>query len=439
MPSCRFGAGKSSKARRLSALHLAGTLRKDGDNRSIVIAVPTSMLGHEQVALFMKLPEVQAAGLIARARLGRERNDPDAPDETMCRDLDAVADANQALMPVETSVCQRMKHGTITHQCKFFEVCGYQRQRKQSADVWLMAHETLFLAKPKEIAEPALVIVDEAPWKAALRGHVRPVCLSLDTLRDDCIIRDNPMGSQRLGFLRIRLADVLAGLSDGPLPRDALLNVGFTVESANEAHALEWQRKIEVEMWPGMPVGVRKEAAKAGAVNQKILRLSMMWRAIAALVRDGGPLASGWAALGIMETTEGAVRVLQLKERREIGQSWQVPTLLLDGTMQLELLKPIWPTAKLTADILVTAPHQHVRQVVDRTYSKRHTAHTANMDDIHAIIGREARRHIQASSWPCCRRKPRRRCASGAICPTTSSWRTTTTSPAGMSGKTLPR
>ena len=84
--------------------------------------VPTAKLGHEQVEKFQALPE--ARGLIARVRLGRERPDPDHPDfadptipdkakTRMCRDLDAVADAQEAMLDVQSAVCRQRRPGRL--------------------------------------------------------------------------------------------------------------------------------------------------------------------------------------------------------------------------------------------------------------------------------------------------------------------------------------
>ena len=106
-----------------------------------------------------------------------------------------------------------------------------------------------------------------------------------------------------------------------------------------------------------------------------------------------GPEASGWACLALEDAEDGTVRVLRLKGRREVAEGWRKPTLLIDATLQVELIRPFWPTVEITAEIAVATPHQHVRQVGDRTYSKRQLSHDNAMDAVHAIICREARRH----------------------------------------------
>ena len=106
-----------------------------------------------------------------------------------------------------------------------------------------------------------------------------------------------------------------------------------------------------------------------------------------------GPEASGWAALGMKDTLEGRVRVLELKGRKDIGEAFHVPTLILDATMQPEPLRHFWPALKVTADIAIQAPHQRVIQVQDRTYSKNHLRQANNFRDVRAILFRLAREY----------------------------------------------
>ena len=302
------GLGKSSETRRLCANRLR-ELRAAGDQRTIAFAVPTAKLGYEQVEKFQALPE--AVGLIARIRLGREQPDPEHPDfadptipdkqkAAMCRDLDAVTDARAAMLNVQTAVCQRRnRDGSVRAECAHFSSCGYQRQRGAPADLWIVAHEHLFLEKPKEIGDLVLVVVDEAAWDAGLIGHEgRHINLPLDTVRYETTAIDNADATARLRVLRAQLADVLDAHPDGPLSRPALLAASFTEAKAREASTLEWRRKINVEIWPGMQRDVRKERVKAAEANATILRFSLMWDAIAASRSPERPVGIGLGCSG---------------------------------------------------------------------------------------------------------------------------------------------
>ena len=70
-----------------------------------------------------------------------------------------------------------------------------------------------------------------------------------------------------------------------------------------------------------------------------------------------------------------------------------------------ELIRPFWPNMQVTAEALADAPHQRIRQVVDRSYSKRHLAQLAeadladsryrarNLRDLHATLAAIGRRY----------------------------------------------
>ena len=53
---------------------------------------------------------------------------------------------------------------------------------------------------------------------------------------------------------------------------------------------------------------------------------------------------------------------------RPVNAAWKVPTILTDASPQIELLRHLWPDMKLAGDIAVEARHQHIRQIIDRSY-----------------------------------------------------------------------
>ncbi len=103
--------------------------------------------------------------------------------------------------------------------------------------------------------------------------------------------------------------------------------------------------------------------------NKTVARCAMVWDALAALLADGGPKASGWLALDVEPTRDGPARVLRLKGRSELAKGWQAPTLLLDALLPVELVRYFWPDVELVADVQAEMPHQHVHQVTDKAYA----------------------------------------------------------------------
>lgn len=400
------GAGKSLAARKGAAAFLAQR-RADGDNKSVVVfAIPTHKLADEQAIAFEALPAARAAGLVAGIWRGRSAADPDAPGETMCRNLEAVRDAQAAGAVVQRAVCKGKAPDGTAVECPFFTSCGYQRQRQRKADVWHVAHEMLFQEKPAAIGDVAAVVGDEAIWQDGLEGESgRPVTLALDSLASDYYVDGSADATERLRFLRDRIGEVLRMHPDGPVHRDVIEAEGFTTTSAHEAQVLEWRRLVDPEIHPAMTQAERRAAVKAAEGNRTVRRLVAFWRAVEGLLSDGGPEASGWVELATERDDKGVMRVLRLKGRKVVRGGWEAPTLLIDATLSAELARPYWPQVQIMADVAVGAPHQHVAQVVDVSFSKRRLlawpeapedrkrSAAKNLRNLHATIAAFARGH----------------------------------------------
>jgi putative DNA primase/helicase len=381
------GIGKSHSAR-THAANMLVRLRKSGSARNVALAVPTHKLGAEQRAMMRELPAFKDANLRVEVWRGRNAADPDhadfvdatVPDETkakMCRNLDAVHDAQAHGLPVQEAACQRkMKDGTgekVVHECVHFSTCPYQGQRQKRADMWIVPHEMLFQEKPRALGELAVVVVDESPWQAALEGvSGLGDRMPLDALRgDDRRLRDtyNPEW-HILQKHRGAALNALDGLVDGPIPRECVVSEGLTAANAREARKLEFERKVDPKIYPGMPRAAWIAGLKAAEGNRTILQAARFWRVIEALLADGGPTASGWGHLATEETAEGPRRVVRLRNRKDVAQGWLVPTLLIDALLAPALVHPIWPQMIMTADVQAETPHQRITQVIDRSYAK---------------------------------------------------------------------
>ena len=105
-----------------------------------VFAVPRHRLGDEIVRLLAE------HGITGRVYRGREVADPDAPSEQMCRDLDRVKEIENALGDPSAHACKHKDK-----ECEFFRICGYQKQRREKPQVWLIPHQLLFRYKPSFI------------------------------------------------------------------------------------------------------------------------------------------------------------------------------------------------------------------------------------------------------------------------------------------------
>jgi len=387
------GAGKSHQARRWAA-DLIRTLRADGDDRTAGIVVPRHDLADGYAgALRETAPDLQVA-----VWRGRGQPDPDQQGAAMCGDLEVVADAQAAYLDVDAYACG---------PCSLAAECAYQRQKRRKADVWIVPHAMLGHAPPKALGTLAALIVDENPIGAFLVGDdpTHPVYLSLDALDGPARVEGDRLATDRLLDLRQRTVGVLRRMDDGPARRATFLAAGLTPDAAREARALEWRTKTQPSLSPGMSRADRREAMRGAVANRDLGRRAMWWSALAALLADDGPDASGWAALGMVDEEAGPQRVLTLRHRRPLAKGWQAPTLLMDATMEPELLRPVWPDLELVADVAVGVPHMRVRQVVDRAFAlsmldpdgttdpKEAKRRTNRLRELHAVVAREARAH----------------------------------------------
>lgn len=364
------GIGKSDLTRRVGAAPMLAEMRLKGDRHNGAMLVPTHKLGEEQARAFEATPAARAANLKAAVWRGREADDPGQPGQKMCQDLDAVRDARAAgISRVDAAVCHDPDADV---RCPFFDLCGYQGQKKQKADLWIGAHELLFSEKPAAFGKLAFVVVDEAAWRKGLEGvDGPPTDLTLDALDPEVTIPGDVKGDET-AVLR-RAHGILWGAANrfplGPIQRADMAAV-MQPDTATSARINSWRRMAKVDIHPGMTPQLRR-AAMAEAPNNRIaMRIARTFAALEALLAEDGPEASGWLSLERDDTDDGPVRVLRLRGRRKVAKGWQVPTLILDALLNPDLVRPYWPQVEVTAEIEATTPHMRVRQQIGRDWAK---------------------------------------------------------------------
>jgi hypothetical protein len=295
-----------------------------------------------------------------------DAKDPDAPGKAMCLDPELPKAATSA--GVDASVACKV--------CPLRNQCGYQRQRDQRADIWLGAHNLAFQRKPRGLPKAAVVVMDEAFWPAAVKGQdgAQPIQLALSALRDDRTGSVAGLSRQRLLDLRGRVHRALEGHEAGLLMRAALVAADMTAESAAEWHALEWATKpllkMEGDGWTRDSIldAVTEAGSQAG--------FSKLRAAFAGYVRD---LLASDAARSVNVTFEptadlgrnqGSGPALRFAWREDFAEwSAGAPKLFLDATTHPDVLRA-WSPGLDVVDIEISAPHQHVRQVIDRQFGR---------------------------------------------------------------------
>jgi len=246
-----LGLGKTREA-------LISAVRWVSEDRGpVVYAVPTHHLSAELLTRTMNTIAREKSDIRVAVWRGREAEDPNAIGETMCRDLPTVKAVQAVAGDPQELVCE--KSGRI---CPFFESCSYQAQRRQDADIWLVAHHALFTRKPEAIPEPGLLVIDESFWRAGIRGtEGHPVVVSEGQLaarpyKTKAVGGDDLFGTADLDAELTPVRRLLRRAMDingiGPITRTSLIEAGLTQDQARLAAKLEWRRKVEVKGFPGM-------------------------------------------------------------------------------------------------------------------------------------------------------------------------------------------
>ena len=390
------GVGKSTSIRE-GAVALIRGLRTDGDARTGIILVPRHDLGRPYHEMLRQM----APELAFETWRGLAAEDPDStvPGATMCGDLDLVREAQAALLDTERFACK---------PCALRATCAYQRQKARRADVWIGTHDLMAQPLPSRFGTPAAVWVDESPLDAFLVGadERKQIHLSLDALLQPAEVPGDLSATLTLGGWHRLAVEALRAEPDGQVSRAAMLAAGLTHEDALACARLVWRSKAEPAFREGMGREERREAMRALAANRHLGRRAMWWTALAELLADGGPEASGWAALVAVDGAAGPQRVLRLRRRKPVGKGWDaVPVQVADATGDMALLAQVLPGLRLSARIEAAAPWQRVRQADGRAYSaamldvagaktpEEARRRARNVRDLWALIAREARRY----------------------------------------------
>ncbi len=384
------GGGKSREA--VAAMVDAVDRLRDeipGDAPAIVYAVPTHRLGAELEQRIITEATVQSVDVTVRTWRGREAVNPDT-DTPMCGDLDAVKAAQRAMLDVQETVCEADEG-----RCPHFDTCAYQAQRQASADVWLVPHAVLFHARPANIGDPAILIVDEDIWQTSLRGleaqrvavglaslkrhpHIAKKGTTGDPTRDNDAVNDLITARQQL-LTALGNPDVNLR---APLPLSALTDAGLTEDICGKASSLEWRRLKPGNLRPGMNTRQFLQNAKDLADEQgDVSSLATMWKLMGQAIAMGGE-ACGRLSYEVVGDRSGAQHeAVTLRWAAEIRSGWLAPTLHLSATLRPDLVAHLFPRLTLDADIHLAAPHQTTVALVGKSFS-----HAAIMEKDSALM-----------------------------------------------------
>lgn len=378
------GVGKSYSARR-SAVDLVHKLRRDGDGRAVVLAVPRHNLGNEYA---VDLAEI-APDLAVQSYRGRSAPDPEAEGETMCRRPDEAAAVQKAHGDVATTLC---KQGADT--CPFFEVCGHNRQRAARADIWIVPHANLWRKKPAMI-EPAALVIDEDPTQGAFGGFEgAPVRLALDELAMPLTIRLDDAGTADLAEMSGRVASALRAGGDR-VSLAAIKAEGLTTDDLAEARRLAFKAKIAPDARPSTPAAdLAERLAQIGPHNRQAMRRARLFGLIKEAIEASLENVPGL----VCETAKGkegeTFRAVRLRWRNEIATGWTVATLIASATARPEVLRAIWPWLGDVIEADAASPFVSIRQITDRQFGAASLAPVEHAGSAAYAFARNTRRRM---------------------------------------------
>ena len=374
------GVGKSYAARQAAA-SLVRRLRLASDMRAVVIAVPRHNLSAETAEELRKI----APDLVVELYYGRDADDPRVLGQKMCWRAEEAAEAVSALVSVEETLCLKGEA-----KCPFIETCGYMRQKRAHADIWIVPHALLWKAPPPQI-DPAALIVDEDPSSGAYGGFDAPVMLSLDDLQCPLMVGGSLGTSADLSSIATRLANVLR-MTGERVSVAKLLDAGLTIEDMTDGRKLAFKAKQKPNADPtaSSPV-LLAELARIAPANRMALRRARLFGLLREAIEAGADLVPGVYIETVTNPTGERFVAVRLRWRNEVAPGWHVPTLVASAIARIEVLRRVWPALGEVVEAQSAMPFVTVRQITDRAFA----ASTVCPDPLRS--GPEALRHAAST------------------------------------------
>jgi len=150
-----------------------------------------------------------------------------------------------------------------------------------------------------------------------------------------------------------------------------------------------------------------------------------MWHVLADMLEASVPEHSGRVTWRAFEDEDGAShRALTVAWLDTIKDGWTAPTLHIDATLRIDLVRHIFPQIELLDRITAAAPHQHTVQYVGKSFSKAALKEDKEIDKVfHWAVAHGRRKGGEWASWRskgCQGKHPRKTRHSGMDAPGTS-------------------
>jgi putative DNA primase/helicase len=320
-----------------------------------IIMVPAHRLGRQIKRRYQGV--LAQHGLTVATLEGR--GDPWSPAKPsrpyLCTNLEAVGLAIMAKADVHSAVCI-----SGTRRCPFHDGCSYLAQYAEAAaaDVLIVAHEFLFENLPASVVHNVATVIVEEEFTAT--GDAISD-LPLDPLRKNAIDAAPAYSKRELDLSATadlhryaeRLVAMLDGEPDGYLADDAPSRYHLVPSDFRYLRFLNWKRKRNADMHPGMTLAERREAQHAVAINQQLPKIAAMLHM----------LANGETGRLRLTTDGKGRRSIVLHGKRERA-AWLAdkPILFLNATARLPDVQRFFGSATLIEQPRARIEHQRVHQ-----------------------------------------------------------------------------
>ena len=317
-----------------------------GVNSTVVLFCPTHNLSQESGAKFKSLAaESDRPDLVSKQIYGRSQKDPrdsKLPKEEARRVCDKHKTANAISMVGEDIE-------KLCSTCSYNTLCWAHLQRESQADLYLLPHVMSQYPRPPYISPPRLVIIDENPIPNLIRQPQQSPDENDDP--DGCLItvdelrRSTEGKNTRVSMERDQAAQKVLSVLDRSLPgfldlKD-LRSAGLSNQECDAARSICLKLKPRVE-WRDYDTLSKYVNRPEWKQARLFIRESRFWNLLGdALATDA--CFAGRLELMERETANGMIREIAMRWLAQIHPSYRAPTLILDATLDLELLNRIFP------------------------------------------------------------------------------------------------
>jgi hypothetical protein len=337
-------------------------------SRKVAHMVPTHKLSQEIADRY------RGHGVKAEVIRGRSAANP-VTGKTMCSWLPQVELAVAAGLNVEETCCK-----SKGSECSFYNICAYQNQFRQEADVYILAHQNLFHAN-NNLPQFGSIVIDENCHQAGIGISKNPI--SIFDIEHPV---EAPLGVDVAEILRLRkkLADTLAKQKEPGGFRSEYLS-GLSTEDCTKAIKLEWQviNKATSGIEPDMN---RRHIERA---SREILpwvrqahKINRIWAHLRDMIECPEIMVSGRIAI-----ESGKVKTRGVKS---ITAQWQIPTLMMSATLApTEILRAFWPQAQIVSELEIEMPNASVTQIVAAPVAQSKLKVDLNIKRLRRLIQQE--------------------------------------------------